>query len=97
MYAVYAIYNPRKKIVYIGQTKDLTERLRMHNEKVINGYTSKFAGSWILIYSENQLDRQSALKREKQLKSFRGREFVKKYIPARINDICLPETEKSTK
>ena len=81
MYAVYAIYNPIKKVIYIGQTKDLPERLRIHNEKLINGYTSRFEGHWILIYSETQPDRLSALKREKQLKSFRGREFIKSKIP----------------
>jgi predicted GIY-YIG superfamily endonuclease len=36
---------------------------------------------WILIYKEEFSTRQEALVREKQLKSYRGREFVKKCIP----------------
>ena len=82
MYSVYAIYNLGHKKVYIGQTKNLDDRVRMHNDKIIKGYTSRFGGDWILIYSENQPSRAAALIREKQLKSFRGREFIKKYIPA---------------
>ena len=81
MYHVYAIYNIQAKKFYIGQTKDLNERLRLHNEKKLKGYTSKFDGVWNIIYSEPCITRQDALIREKELKSFRGREFVKKHIP----------------
>lgn len=81
MYSVYAIYNLEHKKTYIGQTKNLTDRIRMHNEKIIKGYTSRFSGEWVLIYSETQPNRMAATLREKQLKSFRGREFIKKYIP----------------
>jgi len=74
---VYAIYNSKCDKIYIGQTKNLNERLKLHNEKIFKGYTSKFEGSWIIIYKEEVDSRQEALKREKQLKSFRGREFIK--------------------
>lgn len=54
----------------------------MHNNKAFkNGYTSRFDGEWQLIYNEEVASRQEALIREKQLKSFRGREFVKNFIP----------------
>ena len=80
MYYIYAIYNPQHKKIYIGQTADITERLKLHNEHVFKGYTSKFDGVWQLIYSEKVDTRQEALKREKQLKSYQGRLFIRKHI-----------------
>jgi putative endonuclease len=82
MYKVYAIYNKNHDKIYVGQTKDLETRLELHKEKIFgNSYTSRFDGEWILIYSELVNSRVSALRREKELKSFRGREFIKKHIP----------------
>jgi putative endonuclease len=81
MYNVYAIYNKEADKFYIGQTKDTAERLRIHNNHGFRGYTSRFPGKWELIYEESVATRSEALKREKQLKSFRGREFIKQFIP----------------
>lgn len=82
MYFVYAIYNKECKKVYIGQTEDLEVRIQLHNNKLFKGsYTSRFNGTWTLIYKEDLVDRKSALKREKQLKSYQGRLFIKKFIP----------------
>jgi len=81
MYVVYAIYNKLVDKYYIGQTKDLKERLQLHNTKVFGGYTSRFDGLWSVIYSEDVATRKDALLREKQLKSYQGRQFIKKHIP----------------
>jgi putative endonuclease len=82
MYTIYAIYNANHKKIYIGQCSDLQTRLELHSKKSFKtSYTAKFTGSWILIYSEEAANRTDALKREKQLKSYRGRGFIKKYIP----------------
>jgi len=81
MYTVYALYNQVIGKLYIGQTSDIQRRLSQHNSKQGNHYTSKFQGEWVLIYSESVATRTEALTREKQLKSYRGREFVRKYIP----------------
>lgn len=81
MYFVYVIYNRLVNKIYIGQTKNIEERIRIHNEKIICGYTSKFKCKWEVIYLEKTKNRQEALRREKQLKSFRGREFIKNFIP----------------
>jgi putative endonuclease len=82
MYFVYALYNSQHKKIYIGQTQDLEGRIRLHNNHTFNGYTSRFDGDWILIYQEAVATRREALDRERQLKSFRGREFIRKHIPA---------------
>jgi len=82
MFYLYAIYNLKYHKIYIGQTENLTRRIKFHNNKTFHKcYTSRFDGKWQLIYQEEVATRQEALKREKQLKSFRGREFVKTFIP----------------
>jgi putative endonuclease len=81
MYSIYVIYNAVPRRFYIGQTCNLENRLTEHNRKVFKGYTARFPGKWVLIYEESVATRPEALRREKQLKSFRGREFIKKFIP----------------
>lgn len=81
MYFVYVIYNKKNDKIYIGQTSNLEERLAIHNSHEFRGsFTSRFDGEWILIYSERAENRQSAIKREKELKSYKGREYIKKFI-----------------
>jgi putative endonuclease len=81
MYLVYAIYNADNNKFYIGQTKDLSSRLMLHNSHTFKHcYTTKFAGKWDLVYKEEMYTRQEALKREKQLKSYQGRQFIKSII-----------------
>jgi putative endonuclease len=82
MYYVYAIYNKKNDKFYIGQCEDLFVRVSLHNSKEFSrSYTARFDGEWRLIYNEEVPSRSEALVREKQLKSFRGREFIKKHIP----------------
>lgn len=81
MFSVYAIYNNGK--IYIGYTSDLCTRLKRHNGILKNkstSYTNKNKGIWKLIYKEEFKTRQEAVRREKELKSFRGREFVRSLI-----------------
>jgi len=82
MYYVYALYNKKHRKIYIGQTQNLSERMKLHKNKIFRkSFTSKLAGKWKLIYKEGVATRNEALKREKQLKSYRGREFIKQFIP----------------
>lgn len=82
MFIVYAIYNKKNDKIYIGQTQDLKQRLDLHNSgEFKNSYTSRFDGEWRLIYSEDVLSRNFAILRERQLKSHKGRDFIKTFIP----------------
>ena len=82
MFSVYALYNKKRNKIYIGQSEDLIERKELHDKKIFrNSYTARFDGEWIVIYTEPAENRQKALKREKQLKSYRGRKFIKQHIP----------------
>jgi putative endonuclease len=84
MYTVYAIYNRSAERIYIGQTEDIRRRLNQHNNLLDNPseYTARFKGLWELVYLEEYVSRQEALKREKQLKSYQGRQFIKRFIRA---------------
>ncbi len=82
MYHVYAVYNQNHNKIYIGQTINIDERIKLHNNSTFkNSFTNRFEGIWKLIYQEEFKTRHEALIREKQLKSYRGREFIKKHIP----------------
>ena len=87
MYSVYAIYNKKHNKIYIWQTLNINNRVREHNDvnNKTHAYTWKFDGNWILIYEEDLPNRKKALVREKQLKSYRGRQFVKQHIPLQLN------------
>jgi len=82
MYYTYAIYNAKHNKIYIGQTSNLAQRIDLHNSNKFKGcYTSRFDGKWKLVYHKSVATRHEALKREKQLKSYRGREYIKEHIP----------------
>ncbi len=81
MFTVYAVYNQDVNKLYIGQTSDLQRRIFEHNQKLGNHFTARYQGEWKLIYSESAATRSESLKREKQLKTFKGREFIKLHIP----------------
>ncbi len=81
MFYVYAVYNRKCDKIYIGQTIDLEQRIKLHNNKVFKkSFTARFDGEWVLVYKEEIESRLEALRREKQLKSYHGREFIKNLI-----------------
>ena len=84
MFYVYAIYSKLFDKIYIGISSNLEGRLAAHNHPSNNGYTKKFQ-PWILVYSELVNSKSDALKREKQLKSYKGRLFIRKVI-AELNE-----------
>ena len=79
MFFVYALYSKDFDKIYIGYSPDPNKRLLSHNDERSSGWTSKFR-PWILIYTEKCESKTTALVREKQLKTSRGRNFVWSYI-----------------
>ena len=79
MYYVYAICSLSFDKIYVGYTSDLNGRLVAHNHPKNKGWTKKFQ-PWILIYSEKFATKSQAMNRENELKSFKGREFLKGLI-----------------
>lgn len=82
MFYVYVIKNEYGKI-YIGQTGDIDHRLKRHNKELPvkkSSYTFKNKGTWKLIYKEEYRTRSEALKREKHLKSHKGRDWIRQNL-----------------
>ena len=80
MYTVYVLYSENYDKIYIGFTSNLEQRFLSHNELSKKGYTVKYR-PWKIIYTENFENKKEALKREKELKSSRGRYFIRNEIP----------------
>jgi putative endonuclease len=79
MFTTYVLYSVSYDKIYIGYTSDMVERLKSHNALATKGYTIKFR-PWIIVYSEDFELKSDAMKREKELKSSRGRNFIREHI-----------------
>jgi len=80
-YFVYAVYNSQSNKIYIGQTTDIIKRVAQHNDPSFPKFTSRYKGGWIMIYKEILLSKADMIKREKELKSYQGRKFIRQHIP----------------
>jgi len=76
MNKVYVLYSSKYDQIYIGQTDDLKDRLERHNTGK-SRYTKRYI-PWELIYFEEYETRSEAMKREKELKTHRGRDYIRK-------------------
>jgi len=81
-YYVYVLISESTGRRYIGQTGDLSRRLREHNDPVHNvrKYTTRQLGPWRLVWSESFPTRQQAMARERWLKSGAGRGWLDQVI-----------------
>ncbi len=79
MFTVYILYSLSFSKSYTGQTSNLEKRLQEHNLSAEKGFTLKYR-PWILIHTETFETRAEAMKREKYLKTWEGRIFVKAII-----------------
>ena len=82
MFIVYVLFSERFNKIYIGITSNLEERFRSHNELGKKGWTKNFR-PWIVLYQEEYSNKSEGLKREKQLKSAAGRNFIWSLIKMR--------------
>jgi len=79
MFTVYVLYSASFDKIYIGFTNDLRRRFLFHNQLEKTGWTSRFR-PWIVFYSEEYTTKVTAMRREKELKSAKGRDFIWKMI-----------------
>ena len=79
MFTVYVLYSEKYDKIYIGYTSNIEQRLLSHNKLSQKGYTVKYR-PWKIVYTEKFTTRKEALQREKELKSSRGRNFIRKEI-----------------
>ena len=81
MFYTYIIQSSTTSKLYIGQTNNLEDRLRRHNESR-NEYT-KNRGPWELIYHHEFKTRSEAVELEKELKSFKNKNYILNWIKNR--------------
>lgn len=75
MYYVYVLHSLSADKIYIGQTNNLSDRINRHNAGSVR--STKPYCPWKLIYVEEFDLRAKAMKREKELKSHKGRDFIR--------------------
>ncbi len=68
---VYILASKRNGTLYIGVTSDLTKRIWEHKNKLVKGFTEKYNVDK-LVYYEQFLEAEYAIKREKRLKKYSG-------------------------
>ena len=77
-YTVYCLYSFKYDKIYVGYTSDLISRFHSHNSLATKGYTLRYR-PWIVAYTEELASKSAAMKREKELKSSRGRAYFREY------------------
>jgi putative endonuclease len=68
-YYVYILASKRNGTLYIGVTNDLVRRVYEHRQELVPGFTKTYH-IHMLVYYEQGSEIDSAIKREKQLKSW---------------------------
>ena len=78
MYYVYIIQSEKDQSYYIGQTRDIDERLLRHNSGR-EQYT-KVHLPWKLVYSEHFQTRLEAIRREREIKKKKSRKYIENLV-----------------
>lgn len=85
MYYVYMLYSAVVDRYYVGQTSNLEDRIKRHNQG-----RSKYTKSgipWNLVYKEGFETRSDAKKKESKVKQSENREDLVRFIRSDSNEI----------
>jgi putative endonuclease len=83
MYFVYVIRIKRSGRYYIGQTQNLVKRLEKHSRGKTKSMKNR--GEFEVVYVEQCSSRAEAMKREKEIKRYKGGEAFKRLL------YCFPK------
>ena len=75
MFYTYVLHSKKDNNFYVGFTKDLKLRFEQHNKGQVESTENR--RPFELIYYEACIDQKDAIKREKYLKSYHGKMFIK--------------------
>lgn len=78
MYYTYVLQSLEDYNFYVGFTKDLKQRFEQHSQGFVE--STKNRRPLKLIYYETCLKREDALHRERYLKTYHGRMFLKRRL-----------------
>ncbi len=77
-YTVYILQSEANGSYYIGSTGDLNERLFRHNQGR-SRYTKRGI-PWLLVHTEQFDTRSAAVKRERQIKNRKSKDFIEALV-----------------
>jgi putative endonuclease len=86
MFTTYVLLSKVSRRLYTGSTSDLERRLEQHNADVST--STKNRGPWQLVHQENFLTLAEAVRRERYLKTGKGREELKQILNANPAPSC---------
>jgi len=78
MFYTYVLQSQKDEEFYAGFTEDLKLRFEQHNKGLVE--STKDRKPLKLVYYEACLDKDDAIRREKYLKSYHGKMFLKKRL-----------------
>ena len=78
MYYTYVLYSLKDEKLYTGFTKELKLRFEQHKKGLVE--STRGRRPLKLIYYEACLDKNDAARREKYLKTYHGKMFIKRRI-----------------
>jgi len=78
MHYTYVLQSSNDMKFYVGYTKNLKLRFEQHNTGMVE--STKNRRPFILIYYEACISKNAARQREKYLKTYHGRMFIKKRL-----------------
>ena len=78
MYYTYVLQSVKDRNFYVGFTKDLKLRFEQHNKGIVD--STKDRTPFDLIYYEACLHQDDATKREKYLKTYHGKLFLRRRL-----------------
>jgi putative endonuclease len=77
---VYILQSESSGRYYVGQTKELVQRVAYHNADYSLALRNR--GPWKLVYSEEYSTRSEAVRRELQIKKQKDRRFIEGLLSA---------------
>ena len=85
-YFTYILQSKSTGKYYIGNTHDIDQRLRQHNEHTFTGSlsTKRLSGPWILVYTESFNTRSEAVRREKEFKAWKSSKAIERFLQSPI-------------
>ena len=74
MYYTYILQSESTGKLYIGQTNNLQARIIKHNSD--KNFSTKNKGPWVLLFYKEYQTRSEAMLFEKELKSYKSKNFI---------------------
>jgi putative endonuclease len=88
MYYTYLLQSLKDKTWYTGYTKDLKERVLIHNKGL--NFSTKSKRPWKLLYYEASIHQKDAKAREKYLKSGMGKRYLRNRLKHQLAEGLSP-------